>query len=172
MALFGLIGVGWLARRHLGVTLRRLGIVAPTIGQVLLGIGLALALLPTVLLIEYLGQTLGWGDNQAVEDLTEQLLGPLFKSPWGVITVGAAAALGEETLLRGAVQPRFGLWLTSIIFALLHTNYGFSISTVIVLGLGLLLGVIRMRTNTTTAMIVHGVYNSTLALLVYLNVPV
>lgn len=172
MAIFAMFGVGWWVRRGTGETLQRLGIVRPTLYQVALGIGLALLMVPVVLTIEYAGSFFNLGGNPDVEKLTEQMLGPLFHSLIGVITLGAAAALGEETLLRGAVLPRFGLLLTSLIFALLHNNYGFSISTVIVFTLGLLLGVVRQRHNTSTSMIVHACYNSLLGLLAYLNISV
>jgi hypothetical protein len=168
-AALAIVGVGLLVRRDWPTILTRLGLVRPTGGQVLIGIGLALALVPLVLLVEYLSTLLGLGENTVVEELTEQLLGPLFRSPFGIFTLGVAAAIGEETLLRGAVQPRFGLLLTTILFALLHSNYGLSISTAIVFVLGLILGLVRMRYNTSTAMIVHAVYNATLGVLAYLS---
>jgi membrane protease YdiL (CAAX protease family) len=55
-------------------------------------------------------------------------------------------------------------------FALLHQQYSFSLSTLVVLILGLVLGFIRDRTNTSTSMIVHAVFNSTQGLLALLNV--
>jgi hypothetical protein len=169
MAIFGLIGVGWLTRRNWRATLQRLKIVRPTLRQILFGIGLAWLLVPIVFVIEYISSQYGWV-NTDVEKLMEQLLGPVLRTPLGVVSIGVAAALGEETLLRGALQPRFGLFFTSFIFALLHAQYGLSVATLIVFLLGLLLGVIRNRYNTTTSMVVHAVYNSTLALLAYLNV--
>lgn len=169
-AIFAMVGVGWLSRRTLPETMARLALVIPSLRQVLLGVGVALLLIPTALLVAALGEFAGVGADADVERLAEQLMGPLFRSPLGIISIGVAAALGEETLLRGAVQPRFGLLLTTILFALLHSNYGVSISTVIVFVAGLALGILRMRTNTTTAMIAHAVYNSTLGLLVYLGV--
>jgi membrane protease YdiL (CAAX protease family) len=168
-ALLAIVGVGWLVRRDWGAAMERLGIVRPTGGQVLLGIVLALLLVPLVLLIEYAASWVGISADADVERLSEQLLGPLFRSPFGIFTVGVAAALGEETLLRGALQPRFGLLLTTLLFALLHSNYGISLSTVVVFLLGLVLGIVRLRANTTTAMIIHAVYNATLGLLVYLG---
>jgi membrane protease YdiL (CAAX protease family) len=164
-ALLACLGVGWMTRRSGSETLQRLGLVVPSLRQVGLGIGLGLLLIPSVIIIEAISNLFGLSANTDVADLSEQLLGPLFQSPFGIFTVGAAAAIGEETLLRGALQPRFGLLLTTVLFALLHSNYGISLSTLIVLVLGYVLGVVRMRTNTTTAMIVHAVYNSTLGLL-------
>ena len=48
----------------------------------------------------------------------------LFKDlKWHQIFVLAAlSSLGEEILFRGAIQPFLGVWITSIIFALLHTD--------------------------------------------------
>lgn len=168
-ALLAIVGVGWLIRRDWANALQRLGIVRPTLRQVLIGIGIGLLMVPVVLVFEQASQLVDISFDPAVERLTEQLLGPLFKSAFGILTIGLAAALGEETLLRGAVQPRFGLVLTALIFALLHSTYGLSLSTVIVFILGLVLGLVRMRSNTTTAMIVHAIYNMTLGLMAYLN---
>ena len=84
-------------------------------------------------------------------------------------TLGLAAALGEELVFRGAMQPRFGLLLTAILFALLHSNYGITLSTAVVLILGLVLGWQRIRYNTSSAMITHATYNITLGLMAFLN---
>ncbi|MBX3009928.1 MAG: CPBP family intramembrane metalloprotease [Caldilineaceae bacterium] len=169
-AVFAFFGVGWLARRSWSATLQRLGLVVPSWGNVLLGSGLGLGMVPVVMLIEWASGQLSIGVDPGVEKLTEQLLGPLFTTPFGIITLGLSAALGEETLFRGAVQPRFGYLLTALLFALVHSNYGISLSTLIVFILGLLLGVVRMRTNTTTAMIFHAVYNMSLGLLAFWGV--
>ncbi len=68
------------------------------------------------------------------------------------------------------MQPRFGLIFTTLLFALLHSTYGVSIATLIVFGVGLVLGLLRMRYNTTTAMVAHAVYNMTLGLIAMLGV--
>ena len=135
----------------------------------LIGIGAGVGLVLVVLLIEYVSSLFGVGVSADVERLTEELLGSLFTSPLGIITLGIAAALGEEPLFRGAVQPRFGLLLTALLFAVLHSNYGITLSTLIVFILGLVLGWLRIRYNTSTAMITHAVYNMSLGLLAYLG---
>lgn len=169
-ALLACVGVGWLVRRNWAETLERLGIVKPTWRQVLLGIGLGLLMVPVVMVIERASSFFQIGFDPNVEKLTEQLLGPLFRTPIGILTIGLSAALGEETLLRGAVQPRFGIELTALVFALLHSTYGLTLSTLIVFILGLVLGLVRRRANTSTSMIVHAIYNITLAVLAYLNI--
>lgn len=168
MALLAMVGVGWLLRRNGRSLWQRLGITAINGRQLLLGIGIGLALVPAALLLETLSQTAGW-DTTDIERLTEALLGPLFTSIPGILTLGLAAAIGEETLFRGALQPRFGLLLTSLLFALLHSNYGLSIATVVVFALGLILGWLRNRHATTVAMVVHAVYNMTLGVISYLS---
>lgn len=160
--LIALVGVGWLSRRSLGQSLVRLGIVKPKLREVLIGIGLAFALVAAVMVVSAIAGAMGMGEDQEVSELTETLLGTLLSSPLGILSIGLAAAIGEEPLFRGAAQPRFGLLVTSVLFALVHNNYGLSFATVIVFGLGLVLGLIRIRYNTTTSMITHAVYNSTL----------
>lgn len=168
-ALLAMVGVGWLTRRDLHATLVRLGIVKPTARQWLLGIGLGIALVPVVLALEFAASLVGMGANADVERLTEELLGPLFQSPFGILTLGLSAALGEETIFRGAAQPRFGLIATALLFALVHSNYGITISTLAVFLVGLVLGWVRMRHNTTAAMALHATYNITLGLLAFLS---
>jgi uncharacterized protein len=169
MLVLGLVGVGWLSRRSLGSVLDRLAIVRPTLGQVGIGLATGLLMVPVVLALEYLLSQLGIKTNADVERLTEQIIGPLATSIPGILTLGLAAALGEETVFRGALQPRFGLIFTALLFALLHSTYGISVATLIVFGVGSVLGLLRMRYNTTTSMVAHAVYNMTLGLVAMLG---
>ena len=100
-------------------------------------------------------------------DTTRAALPYRGRGPWFLL--GLAAALGEESIFRGAVQPKLGLLLTALLFALLHSQYGLSFSTVAVFGVGLILGVLRLRANTSTTMITHAVYNISLGLISYLG---
>lgn len=160
-----LIGVGWLTRRSLREALSRLDIVKPSLREVGIAVGWALVMVPAVMLLEAATRAVGLGIDADVESLTEQLIGALFESPWGIISIGLAAGIGEEALFRGAMQPRFGLIFTSLLFALVHSNYGISLATLVVFFLGIMLGWLRLRYNTSTAMIAHAVYNTTLATL-------
>lgn len=81
------------------------------------------------------------------------------------VLIFASAGLGEEILFRGAIQPRFGIVLTSAFWALVHTQYQFSF---VVLGLflvGLLFGLMRKYVSTTSAIIAHALYNAAVVLL-------
>jgi membrane protease YdiL (CAAX protease family) len=168
-ALLALVGVGWLTRRSWDETLQRMALTKPTGREWLIGVGAGLAMVPVVLLFESLASLAGVGADADVERLTEQLLGSLFTTPLGILTIGLSAGLGEESLFRGALQPRFGIVLTAITFALLHSQYGITLSTLIVLILGFVLGWLRLQYNTSTAMITHAVYNMTLGLIAYLS---
>lgn len=168
-AVFAFFGVGWLVRRDWSATLERLGLVWPSLGNIVLGIVVGLGMVPLVIAIEQFSSQFNIGVDPDVQKLTEQLLGPLFTTPFGIVTLGAAAALGEETLFRGAIQPRFGLIFTALLFALVHSNYGLSLSTLIVFLFGLILGIVRKRTNTSTTMISHALYNMSLGVLASLG---
>ena len=146
------------------------GDVRPTLRQVGIGLAAGLLMVPVVIGLEYVLGRMGIKADADVERLTEQLIGPLATSIPGILTLGLAAALGEETVFRGALQPRFGLIFTTLLFALLHSTYGVSVATLIVFGVGLVLGLLRMRYNTTTSMVAHAVYNMTLGLIAMLGV--
>lgn len=165
LLLIGLFGVGWLSRRKGREALFRLGIVRPSGREVLFGLGIGLLLVVLALGLEYTANFFGMPVDAEVEKVTEQLLGSLLDSIPGILTLGLAAALGEETVFRGALQPRFGLIFTTLLFALMHSQYGFSLSTLIVFLVGLALGVVRLRFNTSTSMVVHATYNITLGML-------
>lgn len=166
--LMGFVGVGWLIRRGGRATLDRLGIVMPSIAQVLVAIGLGFVMVGVIIALETVSNALGWGFDEDVGRLSEQLLGGLILTVPGILTLGLSAGIGEETLMRGALQPRFGLVLTSIVFALLHGNYGFTLSTLAVLIVGFTLGILRNRANTTSAMIMHATYNCILGFMPFL----
>ncbi len=82
-----------------------------------LGLGLALAT-TIVVLTPYLVKRAAWA--RALHEELKELLGPLQA---GEVTVLAlASGLAEELFFRGAMQPAFGLWLTSLIFGLAHVG--------------------------------------------------
>jgi hypothetical protein len=58
------------------------------------------------------------GSMQWLASEFRALLGPL--APAGCFWLALASAVGEEVFLRGAMQPVFGLGLTSIVFGLVH----------------------------------------------------
>lgn len=166
-ALWAVVGVGWLTRRRLLQALERLGLAAPRPVEVAVGIGVGLISVAIILVLEIVAGAVGWGLDEDVQRLTEVLIGPLLGSIPGILTLGLAAGIGEETLFRGALQPRFGLFITSLLFALLHSQYGITLSTLAVFIVGMILGLVRNRYNTSTCVIAHASYNITLGMIAY-----
>jgi membrane protease YdiL (CAAX protease family) len=79
------------------------------------------------------------------------------------ILLGVSAGVGEELLVRGALQPRAGLFWASVLFAAGHVQYTwFGMLTIFMLGIAL--GLVRARANTTTAIVVHALYDMIAAL--------
>jgi membrane protease YdiL (CAAX protease family) len=151
-----LAGVGWLVRRATRDTVARLGIEAVRIEH-----------LPFIL-VGLLGAI---GINAGMETMQHALLPELWQRDqqatqliagtmpvWTALVLGLSAGLGEEIMLRGALQPRLGIVLTSVLFACGHVQYTwFGMLTITLLGV--LLGLVRRRTNTSAAILVHGLYD-------------
>jgi hypothetical protein len=78
--------------------------------------------------------------------------------PGQVLLLGLSAGVGEEITLRGALQPKLGIVLTSLLFAVLHVQYSWY-GILSLLAFGLLLGLLRQRSNTTVAIVVHALYD-------------
>jgi membrane protease YdiL (CAAX protease family) len=78
----------------------------------------------------------------------------------GAFALGLSAGISEELLFRGAVQPRLGLLLTTFLFAIGHLQYGLTVATFEVFLIGLVLGLVRKRSNTTVCIIIHASYNT------------
>jgi len=51
------------------------------------------------------------------------------------LLLGLSAGVGEEISVRGALQPRLGLFMSSLLFASLHVQYSW-IGMLVILGLG------------------------------------
>lgn len=54
------------------------------------------------------------------KDFFVGLLKPLNLDNIHIIFISICAGVGEELLFRGAIQPFLGVWITSILFVLLH----------------------------------------------------
>ena len=115
-----------------------LGLALPSLGHVLAGIGLGLA----VVGVTHVGFRALPAIRQAAAMLTE-VLGPL---TWKqALAVAACSGVGEELLFRGALWPHLGLLGTTFLFGLVHVIpkkklWGYPLFA---LGAGLLLGLLR-----------------------------
>jgi membrane protease YdiL (CAAX protease family) len=155
---FALAGVGLGVRRSVRQTLARLDLRAPTLRH----LGMAAVMTSAFLALDY-GTSLVWHriwptSYEAVMQASQQLFAR-FASPSGALVLALSAGIGEETLFRGALQPRFRIPLTAVLFTLGHVQYAISPAMVEILVIGLALGWLRERSNTTTCMAVHIGYN-------------
>jgi membrane protease YdiL (CAAX protease family) len=90
--------------------------------------------------------------------------------PAEIVCISVIVGVAEELLFRAAMQPLLGLWLTSLLFAAVHVNYGalrgaretrllsaLALSTVF--AIGVCLGVVFERLGLVAAMVMHAVYD-------------
>jgi uncharacterized protein len=156
-------GVGLFTRRNLWKSLDRLGVEKPTARQ----LSRSLRWLPILLLLMIFANFLLAQANpvqaEVIDELGELLLGEM-DTVWEWLLLAVAAGIGEEVLFRGALQPVLGIWLTSLLFAIIHTQYGLSLATVLIFIVGFILGRIRQHYNTSVAIILHAAYNFVLGL--------
>ena len=152
-----LAGVGLGVWRTWRPAIERLGWASPSWWQVALALLLAqvfsLSNIPVNLLTFFLTPQALY----AISANSQHIFGDL---PWWTLPIFAVlAGVGEETLLRGALQPRFGIVVTAALFAMVHVQYGFTpiLGMVFVHGLGY--GLIRRHLNTTTAALAHATYD-------------
>lgn len=153
------IFVGYNFHRTFRQALTRLGLEIPTLKQVGIAIGFVFLAFAIAIASNVLLQLL---QPDLADDISENLrtMTSNVDTLWGALILGLCAGVGEEILFRGAIQPRFGIIFTALIFAVLHQQYGASMVTVGVFGVGIMFGVLRNRTNTTCCIITHMLYNT------------
>ncbi len=163
------VGVGLLTRRDGASLNERLGLQRPTAAQLWTGVRWMFFFVFLQACITLTWSLFDPARVQQLSGINESLLGN-FDTVWEWFLLAASAGLGEELLFRGALQPVFGILPTSLIFAVSHVQYGLSPATLAVFLLSLILGIIRKRSNTTVAILVHTGYNFILGLLSLLAV--
>ncbi len=158
MVAAALLGVGVMIRRDWPAVLRRLSLRRPTVEDMRVGVatGIGMWLIAIVFSVVW-ALTL----PQQVETQTqasEEFANALNTLPLAFAASGSAA-FGEEILIRGAIQPVFGLWLTSAFFVMLHSQYLLTPIMGLLFVVSLAFGWVRNRYSTTAAIIAHFVYN-------------
>jgi membrane protease YdiL (CAAX protease family) len=145
----------WVARDARAVR-ERLGLTAMSWRDWIvagIGLGAVIALNSGMEAIEHARFSALWAADQEMGQLIAGNLNAAAS-----ILLGVSAGVGEELLVRGALQPRAGLFWASVLFMCGHVQYTwFGMLTILLLGLSL--GVIRGRANTTTAIVVHALYD-------------
>ena len=161
-------GVGYLINRGFTGATGRLGLKAITgrqfFGAVLLVLGL--------FAVTFLASVLTYFFEPNLQKQIQENLGTMtqnISSFGGALLLGISAGVGEEILFRGAVQPRYGIVFTSLVFASLHVQYGFSLTILGIFFVSILLGIERRRVNTTASVVTHVVYDVIAVLFSMLN---
>ncbi|MFM9108608.1 MAG: lysostaphin resistance A-like protein [Chloroflexota bacterium] len=169
--LVGYLSVGWPVSRFdqaagmprvrtFSEASQRLGIVVPDLRTIGWGIGATIASFVVAGVAGYIGTLVQPGVGEGVSEVVNAMTGAIQTVP-GALLLGISAGVGEEAIFRGALQPRIGIVLTSIVFALVHGGqYGLNFSLVGLFLVSIVLGVTRQRCNTTAAMIAHALFNS------------
>jgi hypothetical protein len=156
LLLLAMGGVGLWVRRGLVQTLERLGLVPIRWTDAIVIIFGVIAMVGINGGAEWIQRRWFlplWMHDQNVN---EMIAGGLSRPE--TLLLGLSAGFGEELALRGALQPRLGVFRTSVLFALLHVQYSWFGMALIAI-LGLLLGTIRQRTSTSVAIAVHALYD-------------
>jgi membrane protease YdiL (CAAX protease family) len=153
-----LLVVGLGMERDLRATAQRLGLILPTATVVLLSLGFTALLFVVAGLA---GAATQWLQPELAREIEDRLIQITqdVSSAGGALAVGIAVGVGEEMLFRGAIQPRFGIVLTSVLFTLVHVQYGLSLITAGVFAMSLLLGLERRYLGTTACILTHATYD-------------
>ena len=160
LVVLGYAAVGWWFVRSLREATARLGIVRPTwqrLGAALGFLALAFAVLGGGgAIAQAIQPEVGSEVSQVTEEITAEV-----QNPVGALVLGASAGIGEEALFRGAIQPRYGIVLTSIVFALIHgPQYGFNLTIAVLFAISVLFGLERRWFGTTASMATHALFNA------------
>lgn len=157
------LGAGLITRRNVQQIKDRLKLERPTAEHLLWGVGTIILLIGIQWAVGIIWALADPEQAAALTEINELLLGNVDTvGEWFILAV--ASGVGEEILFRGAIQPVFGLVTTSLLFAIVHVQYGLTPVTAAVFIIGIILGILRRKTNTTTAIFVHFSYNFILGL--------
>ena len=168
-------GCGILVTRQFKEVMQRLALVRPTPPQIMIGLGLVFM----SFLYDYLWSIYTHGQSLGLDTKLAGYNGGTFTATGGftgalVLALATAvfAGVGEETLIRGALQPVFGLVPAAILHGVLHAQFQHApIFIVQVAGWSILMGIAKRYTNTTTTIIGHAGFNFVTSFLFAFNPP-
>lgn len=170
MPALAFLGVGYVVRRSGPQAFQRLALRWPTRADIVWGVGVALGCFIMIVLISGVLSLLLPPEVLEQQNAAAQQIAEIFGGSLGLAFLAAiSAAIGEEILFRGAIQPVFGLFPTTIFFALLHTQYALTPASAVIVLVGLAFGWLRDRQSTTSAIIAHFIYNFVQLAIVFLG---
>lgn len=159
MVLLALSGLGLFVRRSWRDTAQRLGLVWPSWRDLVVAGVAVIALFAMQIAVVLVWRAVDPAGFAQLESANNLLFGQFSPNLAAAFTIGFTAAVGEELVFRGALQPPFGLLLTAVLFTLVHSQYGFSPASLLILLIALVLGVLRDRRNLTVCILAHFGYN-------------
>ncbi len=154
------LGVGLLTRRGLPAILHRLCLRMPSLKEVCVsvavGAGLWLLMMAAVAIWEQaVPADVFERQTKAARQYSEAFSGSLAAS----LILAVVPAVSEETFYRGALQPVFGMFLSSLFFTATHQQYALTPALLILFGVSLGFAWLRTRYHTSAAIIAHAVFN-------------
>lgn len=156
-----LLGVGIGVRRTLPQVLARIGLQRPNRGDWLAGLSYGVGLYVFQIIIGAIWLSFSDPETLAQQNAAAEQVFALYSGSLAVgLVLAVTASIGEEIMFRGALQPVFGIWLTSLFFTILHTQYTLTPAAAIIFVVSAGFGWLRARRNTSAAIIAHFVYNA------------
>lgn len=156
----GLLGAGLFVRRSPREVAQRLGLRRPHWQDLVLGglVGAALFAFFTSLAVLWVllaDPDILRQQTSAMEQITLAFSGSLLAG----FLLALSAGISEEILYRGLLQPVYGVFLTSALFALSHVQYTLTPAWLVIFGVGVGFALLRKYLSTTAAIVAHFVYN-------------
>jgi membrane protease YdiL (CAAX protease family) len=153
------LGIGLAIRRTLPQALERLGLQRPTPQNVLAGIIVGVALIALSSIMIHIWTKLVTPEQYAQQNAAAAEIDSQFNTLQAAFLLAVTSAVSEEILFRGALQPVFGIPLTTLLFVLFHDQYTLTPAMLIILIVGSGLALLRRYQSTTSAIIAHFIYN-------------
>ncbi len=153
------LGVGLAIRRTPQQALERLGLKLPTPQNVLAGIVVGIGMIIISLTMTFIWIRLVTPEQYAQQSAAAAEIESQFNTVQAAFLLALSSAVSEEILFRGALQPIFGIPLTTVLFVLFHDQYTLTPAMLIILVVGTALALLRRYQGTSAAIIAHFVYN-------------
>ncbi len=163
LVLVSICGVGIFVSRKPREVFARLGWQKPTVQQVGIGLGLvAFSFLYD--LIWSLYTHAGAGDMatqiSGYNSGTFSVTGGMGSAVVLALATALCAGIGEETLIRGAIQPVLGIIPAALLHGILHAQFSHAPQLILQVAIwSCIMGIVRRCTNTTTTIIGHAGFN-------------
>jgi membrane protease YdiL (CAAX protease family) len=159
LAAIATIAVGMPYWRNVRQVVDRLDIVVPNPRTAGIAIAAVAGCFAVIGISGAVAQQFDPGLGESLEGVVDQITAGL-PGPLGVLALGLSAGIGEEALFRGALQPRYGIVIPSLLFTVLHgPQYGLDVMLVGLFGVSVIFGLERKYLNTTAAIITHALYD-------------